>query len=230
MDDRPRTVGDGLTEKAMLYEDRDGDSPDWQDSTDMQSLDGLLKLVERECFAVLRLADLPQRYGGFAYHQSGRWMMAGDWAQARSLGTMSEPGWRLANIIWPIAQAAGHSHDSAVGFASRMLDDAVWIRRCDKKSDHERVAVFTFFLGVKRTEFRMKCAAEPDWLRGKKVRESAALTRKGDQAHRVAEVDRLAREIGRGGKTAAFRLVAEREGVTQKAIEADYYKAKKKVS
>jgi hypothetical protein len=102
---------------------------------------------------------------------------------------MSEPGWRLANIIWPIAEAAGHSHDSAVGFASRMLDDAVWIRRCDQKGDHERVAVFTFFLGVKRTELRMKVAHEKEWKTGKKQTDILA-----DQRERANQARQRERE------------------------------------
>jgi hypothetical protein len=80
-------------------------------------------------------------------------------------------------------------------------------------------------IGELLTELRMKQLWEPDALRGRKIAQSAALTRKGEQAARVAEVDRLvaAGEL----KTAAFAIVAEAQRVTAKAIETDYYKAKK---
>lgn len=76
-------------------------------------------------------------------------------------------------------------------------------------------------------ELQMKLAREREWTTGKKIHDGGAASRCGDQADRVATVEALCAGADRVSKREAFKRVAEREGVTAKAIETDYYKAKK---
>jgi len=121
-------------------------------------------------------------------------------------------------------------HEGYGWYIERMLANLRQMVGCIEMNEAVLAVVHAGELATLSLECHMKFEWEGDALRGRKVADSAALTRRGSQSNRVREVDRLAAEIGRGGKRAAFALVAEREGVTAKAIEADYYKAKKKAS
>ena len=134
----------------------------------------------------------------------------------------------IANEIWPIARARDINGDSLVGFASRMLGDVVWLRRAREKGDHDRAGLLAYYLGVKRAELRIKKEHERIWKTGKKIHEGGDASRRGEQAVRVAAVDALCAGSDRITKTAAFAVVAERERVTAKVIETDYYKARKR--
>ena len=76
-------------------------------------------------------------------------------------------------------------------------------------------------------ELQMKLVREREWTTGKKIHDGGAASRCGAQADRVAAVDALCAGADRVSKREAFKWVAKREGVTAKAIEIDYYKAKK---
>lgn len=76
-------------------------------------------------------------------------------------------------------------------------------------------------------ELQMKLAREREWITGKKIHDGGAASRCGEQADRVASVEALCAGAERVSKREAFKRVAEREGVTPKAIETDYYNARK---
>jgi len=77
-------------------------------------------------------------------------------------------------------------------------------------------------------ELQIKLARERIWMTGRKIHDGGDAARRGNQSERVAAVDALCSGPDRIGKTAAFALVAESERVTPKAIETDYYKARKR--
>ena len=99
-----------------------------------------------------------------------------------------------------------------------------------EKGDASASAYWAFEFAQAVTEYNIIIAK--DWNRyakaGKKSIEGAESTRKGQQSERVRQVDALVADGTK--KTAAFAIVAERNGVTAKAIETDYYKAKRKAS
>lgn len=77
-------------------------------------------------------------------------------------------------------------------------------------------------------ELQMKLAREREWNTGKKIHDAgAASRRRGTAADRVAAVEALTTGPDRMSKRKAFAEVAASEYVTPKAIETDYYKAKK---
>lgn len=117
-----------------------------------------------------------------------------------------EPGWYCEEIVYHNSQA----------------------RRCAEGGNLQWAMFHAARLGSLTVEAELKFKWEKEALAGQKSIAGGASTRRGDQDRRVAEVDTLAAQIGRGGKRAAFAIVAEREGVTPKAIETDYYKARKK--
>lgn len=215
--------GTGITESETLtWTDREDEKdPAVAAILERGTLEGLLTSLERECFAIMASAGLPTTHGSFGYEDDGEWHELSrerDWPK------------RIANEIWPIASARGYGIDDPIGFAARMLGDIVWARRAFQEGKHDRAALHIFYLGAKWSSRRIKAGWEAAAEAGKKALEGAASTRKGDQAERVAAVDRLLAEGITTKKTAAFAIVAEREGVTAKAIETDYYKAKKKRS
>lgn len=108
--------------------------------------------------------------------------------------------------------------------AGNLAKDAI------ERNDAGAAAYWAFEFGETVAEYNIALAR--GWNRyavaGKKVVEGAQSTRKGARLARVAEIERL---ISVGTKvTAAFAIVAEAEGVTPKAIETDYYKARRKAS
>lgn len=78
-------------------------------------------------------------------------------------------------------------------------------------------------------ELQMKRTREAEWITGKTIHDAGASSRKGrSRAERVAAVDALCSGPDPIKKTAAFAIVAEREGVTAKAIDKDYYNPRKR--
>lgn len=79
-------------------------------------------------------------------------------------------------------------------------------------------------------ELQMKLKREREWITGKKIHDGGTASRCGNQADRLAAVEAHCAEPDPLSRREAFRRVAESEGVTAKAIEADYYKAKKLIA
>lgn len=77
-------------------------------------------------------------------------------------------------------------------------------------------------------ELQLKLAREPMFNSGKGLHDNGAASRIGrSRAARVAAIDTLTTGPDRISKREAFRQVAEDDGVTAKAVETDYYRAKK---
>ncbi len=196
------TTGTGLTAKPTLSWTEDGDETEAEiaELIETGTLEGLLASIERECFAVMETAGLPTYHGCYMYDRKGQWR-----DPSPPFGGMS-----VANEIWPIVKARGLSPDSLVGFASRMLGDAVWLRRAREKGDHDRAGLLAYYLGVKRAELRIKAAHEPTWDRGRlTIAERAAggaATRKGSDHGRA---ERVRHYLNEGDKlTEAYRNAA----------------------
>ena len=217
--------GDGITaHETFSWEREDENDPQIAKIIEGQTFEGMLALIERECFAIMAQAGLPGCYGSWFYNADGEWKTPTGWRDM-------ENGWSMANTHWPLAIAKGYKEDSVVGFAARILQQIVHIKRAwQTDAKKEWAALQSYHLGILRTEMRIKQEHEPKWRTGDKVISAAEKTRKGQQADRVTEVERLLADGLTTKKTAAFAIVAEREGVTAKAIETDYYKAKKKRS
>ncbi len=181
---RRGTTGTGLTAQPTIgWNDKaDEANPEIAALIETGTFDGLIALIERECFGIMETAGLPTYHGCYFYNRTGKWHDGG--------ADLSLRDWGIANEIWPIAKARGIVPDGVVGFASRMLSDVVWLRRSRDKGDHDRVALMAFYLGVKRAELRIKTEHEAMWQRGvddKQARVSGGeARRKGSDASRLA--------------------------------------------
>lgn len=220
-----KSVGTGITrsESISWTDEADRHDPEIATLRERSSLDGLFDQIERECFAIMATVGLPTSFGSWAYHADGEWHEIDE--------DHSWPEWSISNTHQHLADARGYEVDSPVGFAARMLSDIVMARRAFENDKPKMAALFVFYLGAKWSSRRIKEGWEAAAEAGKKVLDAAASTRKGSMSatERMEEVDRLVANNGIK-KGAAFASVAEREGVTAKAIETDYYKAKKKAS
>jgi hypothetical protein len=146
---RRGTTGTGLTRKAVVSWDEKADESDPEIASLLRcgTLSGLISELEQECFAITSGAGLPNAHGSYVFDQAGEW---------RDDRRSSRARLTVANEIWPLARARGHAPDSNVGFAARMLDDIVWLQRNRRVGDHDRAALFAFYLGVKRAERSVK--------------------------------------------------------------------------
>ncbi|WP_269514137.1 hypothetical protein [Brevundimonas subvibrioides] len=220
---RRGTTGSGLTEKATLRWDlnEDRENPEVVSALEAAGLDGLIASIERACRGPLLDAGLPSSHGCYAYKTSGEWK---PWADEDWLA-----GWGIANTVEPLAQAKGIAKDSPAGLAAAMMDRVHWIRDNQARGDHARAALFAYYLGVLRAESRIKLEHERVWITGKTIHKAGKDSRKGrSQAERVTAVNALCNGPAPIKKTAAFAIIAEQEGVTAKAIEADYYSPRKR--
>lgn len=128
--------------------------------------------------------------------------------------------------------------EKPVGYQFREREDAGWYHRhliklgnlvqqhIDEGSPAWAAHAAALF-GETYSELQMKLAREREWTTGTKIHAGGAASRCGEQADRVAAAEALCAGPDRISKREAFKRVAEREGVTAKAIETDYYKAKK---
>lgn len=211
---RRGTTGSGLTEKPTIgwSEKADETDPEIAAHLEAGTLDGMIAATERACFRVLAEAGLPAEHGSFIYNpSSGEWRDSGPWLA----------GWSVANTVEPIARAAGFAKDSPVGFAAAILDRIYWLRDNQRRGDHDRAALFAFYVGVLKAESRIKVEHERTWESGKGTREGA---KKGAEArrtqvqarnHQLVESYRARREKGQDRPTALrhtatqFRLSAK---------------------
>ncbi len=168
------TVGDGLTEKPTYRWDDTADEadPEVAELLESATLDGMIASTERACFRILEEAGLPGKHGCYAYTKT-EWKLptGGDFLR----------GWGIANTVEPIAKAWGFAPHSRVGFAAAILDRIYWLRDNQRRGDHDRAALFAFYIGVLKAESRIKEEHEPTWESGKGTREGA---RKGAEARR----------------------------------------------
>lgn len=206
--------GSGMTESATLKwtEKTDEADPEIAQVIERGSLEGLFSQIERECFALMDAAGLPTFHGSYAYKPDGTWIDVCDcdgW-----------PSGRIANVIWPIAEAKGYKQDDPVGFAARMLGDIVLSRRALEEGKAKSAALSAFYLGAKWSSRRMKIEHEPTWEFGNKTRrerqDGGAATRKGSDAERV-KVYREFREMGLN-KTDSTDLAAKKLRVSPATI------------
>jgi len=160
------TTGSGMTEKPTVSFDEDVDKTDPEIAAAMErsTLEGWIAAVERECFAVMAAEGLPTYHGSYLYDASGKWRASGPPLHGS-----------IANEIWPIAKARGHSPDSEIGYAARMLGDVVWLRRAREKGNHERAALFASYLRAKEVERGIKREHEATWRSGKDTIDGARL-------------------------------------------------------
>lgn len=179
------TIGSGLTEKATLSWSGKGarDNPEIAAILKTGTLDGLIESIERACFDILVEAGLPGEHGSYAYKHSGEWK---PWQDESIFGE-----WGIAATVEPIAKARGFAPDSPVGFAAAMMDRIYWIRDNQRRGDHDRAALFAFYLGVLRAESRIKLEHESVWKSGKGSRDGSqegAAKRAEAFKHRHAEI------------------------------------------
>jgi hypothetical protein len=117
-------------------------------------------------------------------------------------------------------------------YLRQLLMHAKLVRHHIDAGNASWAAIEALAVGDLISEMGIKHDWEADALSGRKSRHGAESTRKGSQENRVSAVDELCSPSNpnRIKKTAAFAVVAERERVTAKTIETDYYKAKRKAS
>ena len=164
---RRGTTGSGLTQKPTIGWDEKADEshPEVAQHLEQGTLDGMIAATERACFAILRAAGLPGEHGSYLFNSKGEWRADGAWLS----------GWSVANTVEPIARAAGFAKDSPVGFAAAILDRIFWLRDNQRRGDHDRAALFAFYVGVLKAESRIKDDHEPTWESGRAAREGASL-------------------------------------------------------
>lgn len=163
-------VGSGITERDTITwtEKADRENPEVQAFLNDATLEGLLNTVENECFAVMAAAGLPATHGWYFHSSSGEWT--------------NEPrdifqGWFHTCNLWHIARSRGIEYDSEEGFAARMLGDVYWLREKRSEGDHDRVALYAYYLGFKRAELRLKREREKEWETGRKQHQVLGETR-----------------------------------------------------
>jgi hypothetical protein len=204
------TVGSGLTEKPTVSwsDTADEADPEIAELIEAGTLDGMIAATERTCFHVLVEAGLPGKHGCYLFRKD-----TGEWREP------SPPfgGWSIANTVEPVARAAGFAKDSPVGFAAAILDRIHWLRDNQRRGDHDRAALFAFYIGVLKAESWIKDEHEPTWESGKGTREGA---RKGAEARRaqvqarnrlIVESYRARRDKGQDRPTAMRHTAAEFE-------------------
>lgn len=163
---RRGTTGSGITQKPTVgWNDKaDETEPEVAELIETATLDGMIAATERTCFGVLVEAGLPGQHGCYTFrNETGEWREEGPWLA----------GWSIANTVEPIARAAGFALDSPVGFAAAILDRIFWLRDNQRRGDHDRAALFAFYVGALKAESRIKVEHEPTWESGRGTREGA---------------------------------------------------------
>lgn len=204
---RRGTVGSGLTQKPTVSwtETADEAEPEIAELLEAGTLDGMIAATERTCFRILEEAGLPGKHGCYQFKKD-----TGEWREPRP----PFGGWSIANTVEPVVRAAGFASDSRVGFAGAILDRIHWLRDNQRRGDHDRAALFAFYIGVLKAESRIKAEHEPTWQRG--VDDKRVRVRGGEATRKTPDAVRVARwrhyYTATGKKTEADRLAAEELG------------------
>lgn len=176
--------GDGITRhETFTWQVGDEGDPKVAAIIEARTLEGMLNLIERECFEVMREADLPDYYGSWNFNE------AGEWNNPPSIDNCLA-GWKIANTHWPLAEAKGYNEDSPAGFAARILQQVIFIRRAwqsDSRKDH--AALQAIHLGYLRAEMQIKRESEPAWATGSRQRETLSESRERGNMRRRASAD-----------------------------------------
>jgi hypothetical protein len=218
---RNYTIGDGMTEKPSMSFDGvdDLELPEVKAAIETGTLDGLLRSLELECFAIMESVGLPTFHGSYAYRSTGEWH--------RIDRDHTFPSWGLANEIWPIARARGFTAHSVVGFASARLGNVRALRLARQRGDHDYAIQMGFYLGVQQAELRLKLAHEKVWNTGKK--QTDTLTDQREKANTArqrerevewtrwnAEADSIRRDKpGFSSRSAIAAMVIKRLGLSE---------------
>jgi hypothetical protein len=114
MADLPRYTGTGITREQVF----EPDDPAAADIMERGTVEGLCAQIERECFAIMRAHDLPDRHWSYYHDKAGNWTF--------EMPPGGPFGWRCCNDLSSIVRQRGYEPDSTVGFAAGMLCDVVW--------------------------------------------------------------------------------------------------------
>jgi hypothetical protein len=112
------------------------------------TVEGLCAQIERECFAIMRAHDLPDRHWSYYHDKAGNWTF--------EMPPGGPFGWRCCNDLSSIVRQRGYEPDSTVGFAAGMLCDVVWLRRALQVGEADWSAMHAFYLGIKWAKRRLK--------------------------------------------------------------------------
>lgn len=161
MPKRVEQRGKGLTKRKHLVFERSRVDPDTESSTvaplpveEQAELDaavlthtfeGRLALIEAKCAPVLAAAGLPTTAGNYFYDDEGAWEIASE------LGR----GLHYTENIWTIAERRAVEHDSAAGFAARMVDYSAEAREAREGGNLDRAAMMMFYLGAQAEAWRI---------------------------------------------------------------------------
>jgi hypothetical protein len=201
---RRGTVGSGLTEKPSVSWNDKADEAKLEIAALIEAgtLDGMIRVTERTCFRLLVDAGLPREHGCYLFKKD-----TGEWREA------SPPfgGWSVANTVEPIARAAGFAPDSPVGFAAAILDRIFWLRDNQRRGDHDRAALFAYYVGFLKAESRIKDEHERTWESGRGTREGARI----GAAKRTAAFEQRHKEV-----RSQFAEILTRTGNPQRAKNA----------
>ncbi|WP_145916767.1 hypothetical protein [Erythrobacter sp. QSSC1-22B] len=225
MDSGPKYLGSGITrERVYNYDD-----PDAAEAVERLTIEGLCAQIERECFAIMSANDLPDRHCSYFCDESGNWSFE---RPPPPYGIFGIPrGWSVCNDVSTVVKRRGYEYDSTVGFAAGMLCDLIWLRRHMQDGNTTEVALHGFHLGNKWAKRNLKQNWEADALRGRKWSESAVSTRKADDADRLALIEEIKTERGKGNRD-AFRIAAMRrpEWGSESTFRNAFYKKASKPS
>ncbi|OHT18885.1 hypothetical protein [Edaphosphingomonas haloaromaticamans] len=201
--------GEGITaHETFTWNKEDEKDPQIAEIMEGNTFEGMLSLIETECFAIMAEVDLPNCYGSWSYNAKG------EWKSPPNLEDYFGGGWSIANTHWPIAEARGFGLDSVVGFAARMLQQIVLIKRATNPEQAGWVALQSYFLGIMRAEMRIKLEHEPKWRTGVKQHETLSDTRTRANDQRRAK----ARQVHSAWQEEADKIWAKRRGLTKAAV------------
>ena len=211
MSGKPKFSGTGITQEQVF----DFDDPAAADIVERGTLEGLCSQIERECFAIMRAHDLPDRHWSYCMDEIGNWTF--------ELPDFSTGRWRCCNDLSSVVRQRGYEPDSAVGFAGMMLSDVVWLRRSAQKNDTEGVALHAFHLGIKWDKRRMKRSWEKFALAG---RMSATGSSEGaakraeafKQRHEIIRTDFTERLTRTGDPQRAKNATAKHYGIGRRQL------------
>ena len=185
---RKETQGSGMTvTEALFFEGELSPEEELalEEVSKPHTADGRMEAIEEACAPVLAAAGLPAAPGNYECDEHGNWRHFGE----------PEPQLRGQRFMcgdpWSIAKRRGIEPDSPVGFAARMIDAILWLRKSRAHGDNDRALMLMFYLGVEWAKSGIKEKHQATWDTGHAQREYLSEKREKNNRKRQDERSRV---------------------------------------